>query len=225
MKRAALIGITLALILAPTTESQERERRTVRNDARDAGKRVIQTHRGSRATQGIGVIQYDPGSPAGVRFANAPNVFIGNLFDTQSGAPLSPGTLYAISWYHGPATGKGYASFMIVPSTAASPILGSLQNVQTYATNVASFSPISVVPPFFVGIAAGAPKAGARGQSSFTQIGYATLSTNSQGFHGSQRTFSGGGPGARAPITSQNLLVRATGSVAIPVELLEFEVE
>ncbi len=219
---ATLIGITLALTLVPEAKAQKRPHEML-EEARRAGRRVVEAHKGSRATQGIGVIQYDPGTPVGVRFADPPYAFVGNNFDTQNGVPLSPGTVYAMSWYHGSASTKGSPALMIVPSTAASPILMMFSNVQTYAINVASFSPISVVPPFFAGVGAPAPQAG-RGKS-FTQVGYATQSTNSQGFHGSQRTFSGGGGGGRAPIPSQNLLVRATGNVAIPVELLEFEVE
>ena len=228
MKRRllSLTAITLALAVVTAVEAQN-NRRTVRDDARAAGMRVIRADRTAPSPEGTGIIRYDPGSPDGVRFASGGFAFLGNDFDSQNGTPLSPGTISGFSWYHGPSTTKGnYASFLIVPSTGASPIMGNVTGISTYATNAVVFSsPISVQPPFFVGVAVPPPPAENRGQGSFDQIGFNTQSTNSQGFHGSQRTFSGGGLGGRAPITNQNISLRASGNVAIPVELLEFEIE
>lgn len=230
MKRllASLTAVVLTLAAVPAAEAQN-TRRTVRDDAQAAGMRVIRADRTAPAPEGTGVIRYDPGSPTGIRFADGGYYFLGNNFDSQSGTPLSLGTISGFSWYQGPVSGKGgLASFIVVPSTGASPIGGTVSGVSTYATNAVVFSgPISVQPPFFVGVFAAQPQAaeeGGRG-SSFNQIGFNTQSTNSQAFHASQRTFSGGGQGTRAPIANQNISLRVSGNVAIPVELLEFEIE
>ena len=57
----------------------------------------------------------------------------------------------------------------------------------------------------------------------FGSIGFDTLTVNGQGFHGIQRDFYTGGSGS--PLTGRNMIIRVSGNMIIPVELLEFEVE
>ncbi len=220
----ATCATVLVVTLMGAAEAQREDPAADRQRAREAGWQLIEGVRSAREPEGVGTIRYDPGAPDGVRFADPPYVFLGNFFDTQSGQPLSMGTVSAISWYQGPATGKGYVNLVIVPSTGATQMMVTVMGVTTFATNTVTLAtPVTVTPPFFVGVNAVVP--GGEGPTSFTQVGFNSATTNGQGFHGSQRPFTVGAQFGRVPIPGQNISVRVSGNVAIPVELLEFDID
>jgi len=166
--------------------------------------------------EGTGSVIYDPGTPADTfltgsngsyPFAN----YFGNLFDTQNGNPLSPGTITAVSWYQGAAPG----TFVFVDFANAT---GSI-TTQLSATGIAAnafnaiTASVSAPGPKFVGVA--------MYQASFGSVGARSASTNGQGFHGVQRGFY---PYTNT-LTGQNVMVRVAGTIVVPVELMEFDVE
>ena len=170
--------------------------------------------------EGTGIIQYDPGSPDGTRTAGQGFTFLGNLFDTRNGSPLSPGTITQIQWYNGNAGAKGSDDmFLGIFPDGGGNVTDFIDSVDSFAFNTYA---LSVGPlggsPVFVGFYAGVgPTEGPP-----VSIGYASGSYNGQGFHGSQRTFSGV---VGSSIPSQNMVIRITGSLVVPVELLEFDLD
>jgi len=214
---------SLACLSVTAADAQSRPRSASEVAARKAVSQKVRAARPSRNPDGGNVIRYDPGAPTGTRRTSAGYYYFGNVFDTQSGSPLSAGTLSGVSWFQGDVGGGndgsvGNVGFVITHAGGSAQFLNAT-GVMSSTTNAVMLT-LSVTPPFFIGFYAVSPAAAQQG--SFGDIGYNTGSTNSQGFHANQRDFSGSGS---APLTVSNAAVRALGGVAIPVELLEFEVD
>ncbi len=174
--------------------------------------------------EGVNTIQYDPGTPLGVREADPPFHFLGNNFDSQFGSPLTGGSLSGISFYAGEIGAKGSTDMYVRFLGGGGTLTGAFLFPNTaYAFNAFTFAPFSLQPPFFAGLYAPGPGSPLVGTpNGIPSLGFATGSNNGQGFHASQITFSGT---VRTAIPGQNIVLRVTGSIAIPVELLEFDVE
>jgi hypothetical protein len=186
-------------------------------------KPKVRAHQVSGQRQGVGTVQYDPGAPADAfGLAPYPLNYFGNRFDTSNGNPLSfPGTVTGVSWYQGLLGYYGPIAIAIAGPPATSLSLTAV------ATSVApnAFNSVGVSWPFGGAFIAGlvnpaSPAGGAGGY--FGSLGLRSASTNAQGFHGIQRNWSGAVSNA---LPGQNAMVRVSGNVVIPVELLEFEVE
>ncbi len=163
--------------------------------------------------EGVGTVTYDPGAPADVIVALPGSVNLyGNLFDTRNGAPLSPGTLTRVSWYTGSI--GGFAPVWFASPGASATYLGCCSATAPSAFNSAPIS-VSAPGPFFLGLDVG-------GTGSFGSLGLRSASTNGQGFHGRQRPSYAG---ASNTLPGQNAMVRASGSIIVPVELMEFDIE
>ena len=84
-----------------------------------------------------------------------------------------------------------------------------------------AFNSITVAVPvlsqFFVGFYMNGDSAAPWGS-----LGAATATTQGQGFHGHRRSAFGGDS---TPLPAINAVVRVSGSIIIPVELLDFELE
>jgi len=167
--------------------------------------------------EGTGVVQYDPGSPADSFHKNGPNYsggYYGNIFDTRNGVPLSPGTITGVSWYQGNL--GNYPTSALIDF---GPPNGSI------TTQLALFGP---VPLTFNAIGAAVPANGpkfvglALGFDAFGSVGARSASTNGQGFHAVQRNWPGS-TGTALP--GENIMIRIAGTVIVPVELMEFDVE
>ena len=226
---AIVLAFSLAAILAaPSGQAQDLGDR-LQNDPRAGQRKKVQARRAASSPTGTGTVRYDPGTPTGVRRADSQYIYVGNQFDTQSGAPLGTGTVSRLSWYQGAASSSGEAGAQGLSNVAYIVVRGaggptqpfSATGVGEMTTNSASIGPLSLVPPFFVGLRAGAPQEAQQGNFD-AEIGFNTQTSNSQGFHGYQMTFT---VSSGAPITNQNIAMRVTGNVAIPVELMEFEVD
>ncbi|MCZ6507450.1 MAG: hypothetical protein O7A04_05305, partial [Acidobacteria bacterium] len=137
---------------------------------------------------------------------------IGKTFDTRNGNPLSPGSISGVSWYQGAVTG----SIGVVAYGSPGATLGFIlvSGVAPYAFNAASAAIPVATGAQFVGLALYG--------GVFGSVGMRSASTNGQGFHGHVRNFFGGG---YVVLSGQNAMVRVSGSVIVPVELMEFELE
>ncbi len=168
--------------------------------------------------EGVGTIQYDPGAPADSFVGQTgPSVTIGNRFSSRNGQPLSPGSVSAFSFYPqnfpgglvgfwGPPTGGGGA-----------PFFGSIyvSGVASNTFNVFAITPNNFGTDFMVGIYI--PTSG--------QIGMRSASTANQGFHAMQISWNGGSGGNYQSIASNNAMFRVSGSIIVPVELMEFDLD
>ena len=199
-----LAGISLPL--AGQTPA-ERYEETVQQSAEPLASRPL----------GTGTVTYDPGSPADVILgatSGTPDL-VGNIFDTRNGSPLSPGSITGVSWYAGSSVFSFEPLWLAATPSGSAGVIGYGFTGTTLAFNAVSISAAAVTPPFFVGIDVG-------GAGSFGSVGLRSASTNAQGFHGARRS---PGPGAPSLLPSQNTMLRVSGDIIVPVELLEFETD
>ncbi len=208
-RTAALATLSLAGVLA-SAETEGRERR-------QRGERVGAPIRGlerAERFEGGGLVQYDPGLPDGTRFTDQGFSWLGNLFDTRSGSPLGPGTITQIQWYNGQTNPTD--NYLVIFPQSGPDYGGFVGSVDSFAFNTYNLIHGPVTAPVFVGFYA------ADQPATPVSLGYANGSYNGQGFHASQRTFF---DSAGETIPGMNIVLRISGSLIIPVELLEFEVE
>lgn len=174
---------------------------------------------------GTATIRYDPPG-AGAWNNGIPGPVVGNLFNSQYGDPLSPGTIYWAAaniqyfpyyggalWVAGPLQGTTAPYLARIQLTRSSGIFA-----------VGSFSPMDVPGSFLVGFRANI------GQGVFVASG----TTQGQGIHG--RYWQGGYNGLPAAQigtlpgqyggSGVNVRIRVRGNVAVvAVELMEFDVQ
>lgn len=176
------------------------------------------------APEGTGIVVYDPGPPADSLLgqAGASNT-VGNRFSSRNGNPLSPGSVYFLSFYLANASLGGGLAVLWGPPTGGggAPAIASFTvgTIPSTGTNGVSFTPINVGSDFLAGIYLNS------GQPSRGQMGLRSASTNGQGFHGMQISFGGGAGANYGSIAGQNAMIRAAGTIIVPVELMEFDVE
>ena len=164
------------------------------------------------APDGTGIVVYDPGAPADALLGQqGPSVTV------------SPGSVYFLSFYMANATLGGGLAVMWGPPTGGggAPAIASFTvgTIPATGTNGVSFTPVFVGSDFMAGIYVNS------GQPSRGQVGLRSASTNGQGFHGMQISFGGGAGANYASLAGQNAMVRAAGTIIVPVELMEFDVE
>jgi hypothetical protein len=174
------------------------------------------SHAAPSTTLGSGAIQYDPGPPADA-LIQGPALFVGNRFDSRSGSPLDTGTITAIAAYWG---GQD-ATFPILAAlnTANTQIFGFVYvaGLTPFTFNTLSVS-WPVPPAFLAGVLASSSR-----PSSADSVGIRSASINGQGFHGI--TFSNAQGAPVNPIPGANAMVRVSGTVILPVELMEFDID
>ncbi len=175
------------------------------------------------APLGTGQVAYDPGAPAD-DFGVGPTVgtvgvnYFGNRFDTRNGQPLSAGTLSAVSFYQGAQGTYGGGTTLALPVFGVPGGALTYQfvgPVQSFQFNAFAISPEAVPASFFAGL-------DLRGNGGFGSVGLRSASTAGQGFHGIQRDFYGA---TTSTLPGVNVMFRVSGTVVIPVELLEFEID
>ncbi len=156
----------------------------------------------------VGTVIYDTGAPADLFPDGGGDLESGaNHFDTQLGNPLIGGTVYAISFYLGP-NAVTFMSFTIWPNPPVSSAFFGV-SVTPGAFNAFSFAPVAVDTNFFAGAG--------------SMVGFVNASTQGQGFHGGQLNW--GTFDTFDPVTGANAMVRITGDIIVPVELMHFQVE
>jgi len=176
------------------------------------------------APNGTGTVQYDPGAPAdGLLGQQGPSATVGNRFSSRNGNPLSTGSVSGLSFYVANASLAGGLAVLWGPPTGGggAPAIGSF-TVGTMAStgfHAVTFTAIPVGNDFLAGLYVNS------GQPSRGQVGLRSASTNGQGFHGMQISFGGGAGANYASLAGQNSMFRASGTVIVPVELMEFDVD
>mgnify|MGYP007073190870 CR=1 FL=1 len=211
-KRLALIVLAL-VVVASVAVAQSNTRSGVRG-MKVPGKPGIPSV--------VGTVQYEPGAPADVLQTGTANEIIGNLFNSASGSSLQAGTLTAASFYPGALTG----AYAIVSAFGAPTGGGNVPGLAIYyVSGAAPFTfnsfgmNLGVGATFvlgqYIGLFDGPDQAALR-----------SASYNGQGFHGAQLNFiSAGLATGFTLLPGQNAMMRATGDILIPVELMNFDVE
>jgi hypothetical protein len=175
---------------------------------------------GAHQPHAFGTVAYDTGVPhAGLYYSFFHSV--GNRFNSDMGGPLlMTGQLTRVTfWLDGILAGGASATVFGPPnSMGTAPNLGYafLPGHGASYFQVASISPIATPPDFLLGI----------GLTSSFGIGMDDQSVGGQGFHAFQLVNHFQNPGTMfQAIPGRNALIRATGNILVPVELMKFTVE
>jgi hypothetical protein len=167
----------------------------------------------------VGTITYDTGVP-GAGFHPGPKTNAGNRFNSDMGGPLlMTGQLTMIAFF--PSTTAGFVTAFGPPDGAGNAVVLSsiaVSGAVPSAFNTVSGLNIAVGPDFL---------AGAWEVHPTLQQGMDNMSVGGQGFHAFDvfTMFSVGVATQFAPIPGQNALVRASGNILVPVELMNFQVK
>jgi hypothetical protein len=177
----------------------------------------VKATRASNSPQTVGTVTYDTGTNAG--FAPVSNgTNIGNRFNSNLGGPLlMTGSVSMLTFF--PAGSAGYVTVFGPPTGGgAAPNLGSFQvlSLTPNTFNVAAIGPVNVGPDFLAGLWE---------NGSAVRVGMDNMSVGAQGFHAFQlnTNFPGSGTGF-TPNPTQNAMVRSTGNLVVPVELMNFSI-
>ncbi len=177
----------------------------------------------SQHVKDFGTVAYDPGAPQdSFRGFSGTNQSVGNIFSSANGSPLQTGTVTAVTVFpiavgsdvivtlYGPPTGGGNAA-----NLGFFTVFGMVNST----FNVANLT-VPVGPTFLAGIYIGTFGSGP------DSIGMRSVSANGQGFHAMQVDFGNSTSASNFTLISgQNAMVRASGDILTPVELLNFSLE
>ena len=216
-KLVIMLAVAVLAAAMPVLAQTSVDDRVPPKDMRDQPKTGVRGNAG----EGVGTVQYDPGAPAdgflvGASGSNYDDYF-GNLFDTRNGAPLSPGTITGVSWYQG-AIGSPYA-VVVNGAPGATLTYFFVTGVSTSNTFFNVPAAIAAPSPRIVGLGLYNSFYGAE---YFGSMGLRSASTNNMGFHGIQRSFF---PGDTNTLPGQNAMFRVSGTIIVPVELMEFDID
>jgi hypothetical protein len=166
----------------------------------------------------VGTIVYDTGVP-NAGFHPGPKNNAGNRFNSDMGGPLlMTGQLTMIAFFPN-VSGTGFVTAFGPPDGAGvAPNLGSfgVSGIVPNQFNTVSVGAIPVGPDFLAGA----------WETTTLRQGMDNMSVAPQGFHAFDlnTNFPNSGTGFAA-IPGQNALVRATGNILVPVELMNFQVK
>lgn len=166
--------------------------------------------------EGVGVVRYDPSGPADTFLGNIPNV-VGNVFDSGLAGPLETGSVSQLAAYFGGSD----ATFPYLGVIELSPFnVVSLPGVSGLVPFTFNTIPLpaatSVSNPFLGGVLVSAAFT-----SSADSVGMQSSEFMGNGFHAASLPY--GGPAI--PLGNFNAMVRVSGSIWVPVELMSVDVE
>jgi hypothetical protein len=184
----------------------------------------VKVLKGGADPEAVGTVAYDPGTPADFfrTDTGSGNQIVGNRFNSASGSPLlATGALTQITLY--PYVTDSNVLVTILTSlngTTAFPIVGISAGgiMNGYFVALLGFS-VTVGSDFLMGQYVGTYL----GPDS---IGVRSASVNGQGFHGMQINFVNSAIATGfTTLPGQNPMIRATGNILVPVELMSFTAE
>jgi hypothetical protein len=215
MKKTAWLVAGLSFALVPSIAGAS-EQRKARQGEPSLPSRVV-----SATDNVIGTITYDTGT----NFAFQPKAgttIPGNRFDSALGGPLKTGMVTMFTVFPGLTANQSFTfwgppnslnSAMTIAPFMMANIVGSQFNAVTLA------APVDTGPSFLVTLFGQliAPPGS-------NLLGMDDMTINGQGFHAIIGTTMLPNLTMVAPIPNRNALLRVSGSILTPVELMDFEV-
>ena len=223
MKRIAVVLMCVAagsLALAAAPAKGAKGAKAVKGEkAKTVKGRGKAVRAGTRAPNVVGTVTYDGFSDVLVILGGS-GINIGNRFNSNLGGPLlMTGQVSALTFY--PAATSGYLTLFGPPNTMGT------------ASNKGSFQFTGGAPGTFItfnlpNIAVGSDfLAGLwNGPAGFGGVQLVPETVGGQGFHAFRINTNSPGSGTGfAPIAGLNAIVRSTGNILVPVELMNFQVQ
>lgn len=218
MKNRGLVAVVAAAALgAATVGAAERPDR----GARKAGAQVVPT-----VPEVTKTITYDTGVNVGFHPDSgvaALNRVVGNRFNSINGGPIV-GTAMITRLTVFPAnTGPQSVSIANPPNTMNTAMVLDFVTAPLQASvfNSVQFIPAVTVGPDFLGLFLGT--FGTNHGAGL--LGMSDMSTMGQGYHAVQAFYSAGMATMIEVVPARNAMLRATGDIVWPVELMDFRVE
>jgi hypothetical protein len=219
MKKAALVavGLVLAGTGASSADSPERPGRA----SRMAEATIVPA-----APQLFGTVTYDTGVNAGFHPDSpmaAMNRVVGNRFNSALGGPLLATGMVSLLTVFPANNGPQSVSIATAPTTMATAMVLDFVTSPLVAGqfNAVPFAPPVNVGPDFIGFFLGtfgtSHAAGLLGMSDMATMG--------QGYHAVQGFYIGGMATMIEVVPSRNAMLRATGNILVPVELMDFTIQ
>jgi hypothetical protein len=211
-------ALTLGAAAPPRSQKEIKAKGALKAKGAKAHAKAV---RAKDAPHVVGTVTYDTGA------ANAggwpgPQNNVGNRFDSAAGGPLlMTGQVSMVTFFPVQAGGTGFVTLFGPPNGGGSASnLGSIQVSGPIANtfNIVNVGNIAVGPDFLAGAWQLLPGTLVNGMDN--------MSVGGQGFHafGCNTNFPGACTGF-VTVPGQNALVRSTGNILVPVELMNFQVQ
>jgi hypothetical protein len=214
-KTAVAFGMALVSVCGPVVGAAERPG----SASRRAEARIVPA-----APQLIGTVTYDTGVNAGFHPDSASpgqNRVVGNRFNSALGEPLLMTGMVSFLTVFPANTGPQSVSLVTPPTTMGTAMVLDFVTAPLIAGqfNSVPFPAVAVGPDFlgmFLGTFGTAHAAGLLGMSDMATMG--------QGYHAVQAFYLAQMVTSIEVVPNRNAMLRATGDILVPVELMEFEV-
>jgi hypothetical protein len=210
------VGLILTSASGPWVDAAERPG----SASRTARARIVPS-----APQLIGTVTYDtavnvgfhPDSPSAGQ-----NRVVGNRFDSALGGPLLPTGMVSFLTVFPANNGPQTVSIALPPSSMATAMVLDFVTAPLVAGafNSVPFAPAVTVGPDFLGLFLGTFGT-AHGMG---LLGMSDMATMGQGYHAVQAFYAAGMLNMIEVVPNRNAMLRATGDILVPVELMDFQI-
>jgi hypothetical protein len=219
VKKAALVAVGLVLSgsSGPIVDAAERPGR----GSRTAKARIVPA-----VPEIVGTITYDTGVNVGFHPDSpmaAQNRVVGNRFDSHLGEPLLMTGMVSFITVFPANNGPQSVSIALPPNTMNTAMVLDFVNAPMMA---GAFNQVPFVPPITVGPDFLATFLGTFGTfHAAGLLGMSDMATMGQGYHAVQAFYFAGMATMIEVVPSRNAMLRVTGNLLFPVELLDFRIE
>jgi hypothetical protein len=177
---------------------------------------------GPDAPQVVGTVAYDTGMNVGFH-PDTGQTQVGNRFNSNQGGPLLMTGMVSMATLFPQNGGLQSVSLFGPPNgTTAMILMFFAVNLVGGQFNTVALTPAQAVGPDFLGVFIGfygGTPPGLLGMDDMTAAGQV-------GFHALAGTYSGGGTMSNiAVVPNRNAMIRATGDILVPVELMDFKLQ
>ena len=175
--------------------------------------------------QFVGTVTYDTGTNAGFHpdGSNGANLnrTVGNRFNSALGGPLlMTGMVTMLTAF--PASSGGLSvSIATTPTPGNTATVVAFVNANMMAGAFNAVNIAATVPADFLGIFVGA----FNGNNPAGLLGMSDMQNVGQGYHAIQAFYNLGAQTMIEVVPNRNAMIRATGDILIPVELMEFKIQ
>ncbi len=175
--------------------------------------------------QFFGTVTYDTGTnagfhPDGTNGGNA-NRTVGNRFNSALGGPLLMTGMVTMLTAFPASNGIQSVSIATTPTPANTATVVAFVNASLMAGQFNAVPIAATVPPDFLGIFVGA----FNNTNPAGLLGMSDMANGNQGYHAIQAFYAAGAQTMIEVVPNRNAMIRATGDILVPVELMDFKIQ
>lgn len=175
--------------------------------------------------QFIGTVTYDTGTNAGFHpdGSNGANLnrTVGNRFNSALGGPLLMTGMVTMLTAFPASNGGQSVSIATTPTPGNTATVVAFVNANLMAGQFNAIGIAATVPPDFLGIFVGAFNT----NNPAGLLGMSDMQNLNQGYHAFQAFYAAGAQTMIEVVPNRNAMIRATGDILVPVELMDFKIQ